>query len=276
MKREIYEYYKRVINSVTNPLEKSNFQKTGKLTPGEFVEAGDALIQKNPCWSWAKYNMNNNDGLPQNKKYLILSQCPSYERAKILSDKIESNMDTQNSNIENNDDWILTANNQKYEDDCDSESDGWGSDDWRSDEDDDCIVVKKNNMRKYDLTIIYDKYYCCPRMYFIGYDSSSNILTKDQILEDVLAENREKTVTVDIHPYLNIPALSIHPCRHAETMQRIIGRMEQRFNEEYEQTMNNNIPVFIFPHRDSLFVFLKFIGSVVPTIKYDSNFDVEI
>lgn len=35
----------------------------------------------------------------------------------------------------------------------------------------------------------------------------------------------KKTVTIDTHPHLNMNLASIHPCRHAEVMKKIIERM---------------------------------------------------
>ena len=52
-KRYFYEKYKEVMNSVSGPMTKSTFQATGKLTPQEFLDSGDSLVQKFPAWEWA-------------------------------------------------------------------------------------------------------------------------------------------------------------------------------------------------------------------------------
>lgn len=46
-----------------------------------------------------------------------------------------------------------------------------------------------------------------------------------QILEDVSEEHARKTITVDPHPHLPISAASIHPCRHAEVMKRLVDNL---------------------------------------------------
>jgi hypothetical protein len=46
-----------------------------------------------------------------------------------------------------------------------------------------------------------------------------------QILEDVSEEHARKTITVDSHPHLPISAASIHPCRHAEVMKRLVDNL---------------------------------------------------
>jgi ubiquitin-like-conjugating enzyme ATG3 len=49
----------------------------------------------------------------------------------------------------------------------------------------------------------------------------------NQVLEDVSEEHARKTITLDPHPHLPISAASIHPCRHAEVMQRLVDNLQQ-------------------------------------------------
>jgi hypothetical protein len=73
-----------------------------------------------------------------------------------------------------------------------------------------------------------------------------------QILEDVSEEHARKTITVDPHPNNpNVQAASIHPCKHAEVMRRLVARLGQ------------DVEV-----KDYLILFIKFIASVIPTIEY--------
>ncbi len=46
-----------------------------------------------------------------------------------------------------------------------------------------------------------------------------------QVLEDVSEEHARKTITVDPHPHLPISAASIHPCRHADVMKRLVDNL---------------------------------------------------
>lgn len=39
--------------------------------------------------------------------------------------------------------------------------------------------------RTYDLTVVYDNYYRTPRVYLLGYDEKGNLLTEQQITQDV-------------------------------------------------------------------------------------------
>ena len=53
---------------------------------------------------------------------------------------------------------------------------------------------------------------------------------------------------------------AIHPCRHAAVMKSIIGHLVE----------GGKIPVV----DQYLFIFLKFVQSVVPTINYDFTFSI--
>ncbi|PWA16737.1 hypothetical protein CCH79_00019551, partial [Gambusia affinis] len=77
--------------------------------------------------------------------------------------------------------------------------------------------------RTYDLYITYDKYYQTPRLWLFGYDEDRQPLTVDQMYEDISQDHVKKTVTIENHPHLPPPAMcSVHPCRHAEVMKKII------------------------------------------------------
>ncbi|CAK0889167.1 unnamed protein product [Prorocentrum cordatum] len=116
--------------------------------------------------------------------------------------------------------------------------------------------------RTYDLSITYDKYYQTPRLWLFGYDEGGRPLKPEEVYEDVLCEYVAKTVTVDPHPLSGTPTVSIHPCKHALVMKKVI--------------QDDWIEQGITPRHDlALFVFLKFISGVVPTINYDFTMDIE-
>eukprot|EP00927_Polykrikos_kofoidii_P062057 TRINITY_DN56883_c0_g1_i1.p1 TRINITY_DN56883_c0_g1~~TRINITY_DN56883_c0_g1_i1.p1 ORF type:complete len:337 (+),score=48.09 TRINITY_DN56883_c0_g1_i1:127-1137(+) len=131
----------------------------------------------------------------------------------------------------------------------------------------DMVVVRDDpeshivRSRTYDLSITYDKYYQTPRLWLFGYDEGHTPLQPDQVYEDVLSDYVSRTVTVDPHPLSGTPTVSIHPCKHAQVMKKVV-------QDWIEQG--------IIPRHDlALFVFLKFISGVVPTINYDFTMDIE-
>lgn len=50
-------------------------------------------------------------------------------------------------------------------------------------------------------------------------------MPSNKVFEDVAQDYVKKTVTIDPHPHLNMNLASIHPCKHASVMKRIIERM---------------------------------------------------
>eukprot|EP00808_Paulinella_micropora_P019125 g13746.t1 len=81
--------------------------------------------------------------------------------------------------------------------------------------------------RTYDLSITYDNFHRTPRMWLFGFDEQQQPLSNDGIMEDISADHKFKTVTVDPHPHTGVPHASIHPCRHAQTMKSICDRLSQ-------------------------------------------------
>uniref|UniRef100_A0A8D3ABR0 Ubiquitin-like-conjugating enzyme ATG3 n=1 Tax=Scophthalmus maximus TaxID=52904 RepID=A0A8D3ABR0_SCOMX len=110
--------------------------------------------------------------------------------------------------------------------------------------------------RTYDLYITYDKYYQTPRLWLFGYDEDRQPLTVEQMYEDISQDHVKKTVTIENHPNLPPPAMcSVHPCRHAEVMKKIIETVAEGGGE---------LGVHVY-----LLIFLKFVQAVIPTIEYD-------
>ncbi|ESO96181.1 hypothetical protein LOTGIDRAFT_116221 [Lottia gigantea] len=110
--------------------------------------------------------------------------------------------------------------------------------------------------RTYDLNITYDKYYQTPRLWLFGYDENRKPLTVDELYEDFSQDHAKKTVTMEAHPHLPGPPLaSVHPCKHADVMKKIIQTVADGGGE---------LGVHMY-----LMIFLKFVQAVIPTIEYD-------
>lgn len=111
--------------------------------------------------------------------------------------------------------------------------------------------------RTYDLNITYDKYYQTPRLWLFGYDENRKALSVDEMYEDFSADHANKTITMETHPHLpgGPPQASVHPCRHAQVMKKLIDQIVEGGNE---------LGVHMY-----LIVFLKFVQAIIPTIEYD-------
>jgi ubiquitin-like-conjugating enzyme ATG3 len=80
-----------------------------------------------------------------------------------------------------------------------------------------------------------------------------------------MAEYADKTVTYEYHPHLNIYMATIHPCRHADTLKLLTQQMLEN-GATKEQIHADN----------AILIFLKFMGSVIPTISFDFVSEVVI
>ena len=139
-------------------------------------------------------------------------------------------------------------------------------------------VVKKNEEKKseineetdvfiptrtYDLHITYDNYYRTPRLWLIGYDENNKPLTIEQMYDDISEDHAKKTVTFENHPHIPGTLMaSIHPCRHADVMKKLINLVSEGGKE--------------LEVHNYLMVFLKFVQSVIPTIEYDYTRNITI
>jgi ubiquitin-like-conjugating enzyme ATG3 len=152
-------------------------------------------------------------------------------------------------------------------------------DDNYSENDDDDIDDRRHNanvlrVRTYDVSITYDKYYQTPRVWLMGYSDEIDrrLLTGDEMMEDVMSDYAHRTITVENHPHLAGPHASIHPCQHGAVMRTIVRNMTggRGGGEKNEDGRRNNEPsVEMY-----LFIFLKFVSSMIPTISYDFTMDV--
>ena len=88
------------------------------------------------------------------------------------------------------------------------------------------------SVRTYDCLITYDKYYQTPRMWLVGYNESGQPLKPAEIFEDISSDYAQKTVTVEPFPHGSMSTASIHPCKHASVMKKVIERMNAGVVEE--------------------------------------------
>jgi len=128
-------------------------------------------------------------------------------------------------------------------------------------------------VRTYDLSITYDKYYQTPRAWLMGYASSdsSQPLTGPEMMQDVMTDYANRTVTIDPHPHISINQASIHPCQHGAVMKTIVTNLMKAASGEGEKSHGRAPNVEMY-----LFIFLKFVSSIIPTINYDFTMDVSV
>ena len=270
------------------------FLEKGVLTPEEFIRAGDELVYKCPTWSWESGDPKKlKTFLPADKQYLVTRNVPCQNRVSSMENTLASeNMD------EDEGDWLIShivkQENRDEDDDFDI-IDGEGqvvekpdvepTNDAEEDEyadmadyedenvlaDDDAVAPAVGHdagnlmkVRTYDLSITYDKYYQTPRVWMMGYTAESQPLTGKEMFEDVISDYANRTVTIEHHPHVAGPHASIHPCQHGKVMKVIVNNLMKNCADGEDGP----------PVENYLFIFLKFVSSIIPTINYDFTMEV--
>jgi len=104
-------------------------------------------------------------------------------------------------------------------------------------------------------------------------------------MEDISHDHANKTVTVETHPHLGVSHASIHPCKHADVMKKIVGQLsvrettiskntDSKSRSSVESADSSKDVKSVIRVDQYLFVFLKFLSSVIPTIEYDFTVSV--
>ncbi len=83
-------------------------------------------------------------------------------------------------------------------------------------------------LRTYTLYIMYTPYYRTPRLYLSGYLSASEPLAPHLMMEDIVGDYKDKTVTLEDFPFFEsgIKMASVHPCKHASVMKVLLDRAD--------------------------------------------------
>ncbi|KAK0213196.1 putative E2-like enzyme [Desarmillaria ectypa] len=336
-------------------LKESKFKEHGRITPEEFVAAGDFLAYKFPVWTWEKGDASKaREYLPAEKQYLVTRGVPCLRRATSLA-YTDADEDAERllsfgdsfASADEKDEWVETHAGRKPNTDSaanpgviddipdlegpvaglslDSSAPGEIPDlddipdmeEEGLEEGDEAtaptpavtnayvtnareVEVANGNLlqvRTYDVMITYDKYYQTPRIWLLGYDENRTPLTPPQIFQDVSADHALKTVTIEAFPHsATLQAASVHPCKHASVMKKVIERMNSSVVAEQlaQQKLAPKEKKKWFGRKSSggkddkvlsgdeeevegmrvdfyLVVFLKFIASIVPTIEVDST-----
>ena len=74
-------------------------------------------------------------------------------------------------------------------------------------------------------------------------------------------------MTIDPHPHVGGPHASIHPCQHGAVMKTIVKNLTKAVEGGGGEVDEPSVEMY-------LFIFLKFVSSIIPTINYDFTMDV--
>lgn len=259
----LHAAFHAVRQSIMPVLRTSEFMEKGVLTPDEFVAAGNQLISAQRVWRWGSGAAEcRKSYLPPDMQYLVLSGAPCTARVASATAPLPESLVASG---EEGDDWVCSGDIQEHEAVYEDlpEEDEYTDPAVAAIESAETTTTRARDERRfYTVYILYDNYYHTPRVYIKGHASSGAALSIQQMLEDVVQDYAGKTATLETHPHdPSIGAcISIHPCRHASTMKRLL---------------ENSCSVSQTPTVESyMFFFLKFIASMIPTIEYDYTYGV--
>jgi len=244
----------------------STFRSTGQITPEEFVLAGDYLVYKFPTWSWsdAATPSKRVSYLPDGKQFLVTRGVPCHRRLDEnfagdagQDEAMEQDGFAAGEGGAGDDGWLrtggLAASQEAKARDVRTvdESGNMGereSDDEEEeipdmeDEEDDAEAIIRDHyvgggrgaggttapLRTYTLYITYTPYYRTPRLYLSGYISQSEPLPPKAMMEDIVGDYKDKTVTLEDFPFFEggLKMASVHPCKHASVMKVLLDRAD--------------------------------------------------
>ncbi|KAF2790014.1 autophagy-related protein-like protein 3 [Melanomma pulvis-pyrius CBS 109.77] len=236
----------------------STFRSTGQITPEEFVLAGDFLVFKFPSWEWADASSPSKrvPYLPEGKQFLVTRGVPCNRR---LDDNFAGEAGQDETLVRDgfaagegeadDDGWLRTggmgASQEAKVRDVRTvdESGNLGAaededeiPDMEDEDDDEEAIIREPHsgsntsapLRTYTLYICYSPHYRTPRLYLSGYGSSSAPLKPQEMMEDIVGDYKDKTVTIEDFPFFDhaLKTASVHPCKHASVMKVLLDRSD--------------------------------------------------
>ena len=128
----------------------------------------------------------------------------------------------------------------------------------------------------------------------VGKSAEGQPLSGKEMMEDVMSDYANRTVTIENHPHVSGPHASIHPwyvlsssfhalidgfalwphnniyfqiSQHGKVMRTIVKNLIKSSAADGEEHKEPSVEMY-------LFIFLKFVSSIIPTINYDFTMDV--
>ena len=259
----LFQKYKSVADKFIPELKTNDFLKTGMLTKDEFIVAGNYLTQNYSEWIWCKSDENTPYLTFKNIQYKNINNFSIDNTNDIGNDSdddwnicTQNNTDQKLTETSKNKNVTKNVNNIKQTKINDTENTDLMEFEEELEYEDDATVSNseylQNHQRKiYDITITYDNYYRTPRIWFHAYNYYNQPINNTEILNDFSIEHTNVSVTIETHPYYNLECVSVHPCKHAEAMKKLI---------KIELENNQTIKI------DHYFIyFLKFVSCIFQT-----------
>jgi ubiquitin-like-conjugating enzyme ATG3 len=91
--------------------------------------------------------------------------------------------------------------------------------------------------RSYTMYIMYSPDYRTPRLYLSGYLPSGLPLPPHLMMDDIVGDYKDKTVTLEDFPFFahSTKMASVHPCKHAPVMKVLLDRADGALKRRREK-----------------------------------------
>uniref|UniRef100_A0A0E0MMS4 Ubiquitin-like-conjugating enzyme ATG10 n=1 Tax=Oryza punctata TaxID=4537 RepID=A0A0E0MMS4_ORYPU len=178
-----------------------SFIRDGTLSLGNFVASAKALIEKwevidvddsLPDWQWKPCSKM---GIPSEEEgYLALEGV--YRNPGGRQEQIDDGNNFDDADIVRDDSWVQSSS---------------------------------ENLHVYNYHVVYSFSYKVPVLYFQGHHAGGQLLTLDEIKEDLpshslklLGESKWTFITREEHPHFSRPWFTLHPCGTSDCMKLLL------------------------------------------------------
>jgi ubiquitin-like-conjugating enzyme ATG3 len=270
----IYSTVNTLRDRYTPVRNKSTFRQSGEITPEEFLAAGDYLVYKFPTWSWGDADDASRrvPHLPAGKQFLVTRNVPCHRRwnedfagdagheEAIVADgdDFKEGGPAKGAGDDDDEGWLRTGGltssqplKMKQVREMDERGNVIDRDvveedeipDMDEEDDDEAIIrdadgtCQNSGRRTYNLYIMYSPFYRTPRLYLSGYLPSGQPLPPQLMMDDIVGDYKDKTVTVEDFPFFggNVKMASVHPCKHASVMKTLLDRADSALRTRRER-----------------------------------------
>eukprot|EP00659_Diplonema_papillatum_P014026 gene14026-21450_t len=203
MTATVYKKWTEVYSSLVSPISSTRFMEKGQLTPEEFVEAGDKLVARCPTWKWygaQEGKENVHKLLPKDKRYLVMTGARCEKRASDL-------MHDEGGEEDVGDGWTNTYIDHKATTDEAPNMENPEGDEAKPEEDDDNVPIMGEDGdgdgfvvdEEDPAAVTTDGIVNCRK-----YNENGQPLSNEEMYEDIYTDYKEKTATIEAHPYTGL------------------------------------------------------------------------
>lgn len=242
----------------------------GFLTPTEFVAAGDALVAAHPGWVWSGGDPGCQKAyLPASKQLLVCAGVPCARRARGGANSGGGGGGTRAGDEGCGEAVLLSgaafnaldpAGDYGAPPSLDPGATSGGS--------------ASGGLRRYTLHVAYDAYWRTPSLYLTAVCAASGrALTPGELFEDVDLACVQDTATQARLPHADSGAacLRVHPCKHAPAMAGLLDAALGGGEGDEPAAGAAPPPDPAALVRAYLPLFLRMLGSMIPTVEYDTT-----